>query len=48
MALGVKCGYCHALKKANSKKLDFASDEKPEKERAKDMLRMVAKINKKK
>lgn len=47
MALGVKCGYCHAPKKDNSKKLDFASDEKPEKERARDMLRMVAKINKK-
>lgn len=47
IALGVKCGYCHAPKKDDPKKLDFASDEKPEKEKARDMLRMVAKINKK-
>lgn len=47
LALGVKCGHCHAPRKDNPKKLDFASDEKPEKETARDMLRMTAKINKK-
>ena len=31
-ALGVKCNYCHAASKTDPKKLDFASDEKPEKE----------------
>jgi len=47
MALGVKCGYCHSPMKDNPRKMDFASDEKPEKERAREMMRMTAKINKK-
>ena len=47
MALGVKCGYCHAPMADNQRKLDFASDAKPEKETARDMMRMTAKINKK-
>lgn len=46
-ALGVKCGHCHASQKENPRKLDFASDEKPEKEMARRMLKMTARINKK-
>lgn len=47
-ALGVKCGFCHAPSKDSaSHKLDFASDAKPEKEIARHMFRMTAKINKK-
>lgn len=47
IALGVKCNYCHAQSKDNPRKLDFASDDKPEKETAREMMRMTAKINKK-
>ena len=46
-ALNVKCDFCHAKRTDDPKKLDFASDEKPEKEIARDMLRMTSKINKK-
>lgn len=46
-ALGVKCNFCHAPQADNPKKLDFASDAKPEKEMARNMMRMTAKINKK-
>jgi hypothetical protein len=47
-ALGVKCNFCHAASKdSSSKKLDFASDEKPEKNIAREMMRMTNKINKK-
>jgi hypothetical protein len=47
-ALGVKCSFCHAMSKDSaSHKLDFASDAKPEKEIARHMFRMTAKINKK-
>jgi hypothetical protein len=46
-ALGVKCGFCHAPRKDNPQKLDFASDENKHKEIARDMMRMTAKINKK-
>ena len=46
-ALGVKCGHCHASQIDNPRKLDFPSDAKPEKERARNMLRMTARINKK-
>ncbi|HEY4062408.1 MAG TPA: c-type cytochrome [Puia sp.] len=47
-ALGVKCGFCHAQSKdSTSHRLDFASDEKPEKNMARHMFRMTAKINKK-
>nr|WP_121271937.1 c-type cytochrome [Pedobacter schmidteae] len=46
-ALGVKCGYCHSPRKDNPKKLDFASDENPKKEEAREMMRMTNKINKK-
>lgn len=47
-ALGVKCNHCHAGAQVDGRfKLDFASDEKPEKEMARNMLKMTAKINKK-
>jgi hypothetical protein len=47
-ALGVKCNFCHAASKdSNSHRLDFASDEKPEKNIARKMYKMTAKINKK-
>ena len=46
-ALGVRCDFCHAKSKTEENKLDFASDEKPEKNTARKMLRMTAKINKK-
>ncbi len=47
VSLGVKCNHCHAPSKTNPKKLDFSSDEKPEKDVARGMMRMTAKINKK-
>lgn len=46
-ALGVKCGHCHAPSTVDPKKLDFASDAKIEKEIARKMMKMTAKINKK-
>jgi hypothetical protein len=45
-ALGVKCNFCHAQGKADPKRLDFASDEKPEKDMARQMMKMTSKINK--
>ena len=44
-ALGVSCGFCHA-EKAGSHQLDYASDAKPEKAIARQMMRMTLKINK--
>ena len=46
-ALGVKCNFCHAAQKENPKKLDFASDEKGEKDATREMMRMTNRINKK-
>jgi hypothetical protein len=43
--LGVGCGYCHA-KKEGTLLLDYASDEKPEKEIARSMIRLTIEINK--
>ncbi len=43
--LGIKCDFCHVPQKSDSSKLDFASDEKPEKEVAREMMRMTIKIN---
>jgi hypothetical protein len=43
-ALNVKCDFCHSPRKDDPKKMDFASDEKPEKEIARDMLRMTARL----
>ena len=46
--LGVSCLYCHVPKKdAVPKRMDFASDEKPEKRVAREMMKMSIKINKK-
>jgi hypothetical protein len=45
-ALGVRCSYCHVGPPgAAMADLDFASDDKPEKRKAREMLRMVAAIN---
>ncbi|NEU07822.1 c-type cytochrome [Flavihumibacter sp. R14] len=46
-ALGVKCGHCHASQDVNPRKLDFASDAKPEKDMARKMIQMTERINKK-
>jgi hypothetical protein len=46
-ALGVKCNFCHAASKDSANRLDFASDEKPEKDIARHMYKMAGKINKK-
>jgi hypothetical protein len=47
-ALGVKCNFCHAPSKDSaSHHLDFASDDKPEKNIARKMMKMTGKINKK-
>ena len=42
--LGVGCNFCHAEQKG-SHRLDYASDAKPEKEIARQMMRMTMKIN---
>ena len=44
-ALGVDCDYCHLLNK-NTKQYDYASDTLPEKETARDMMRMTLALNK--
>jgi hypothetical protein len=46
-ALGVRCNFCHGPSKDNPRKTDFAADNKPEKEIARDMMRMTTRINKK-
>ncbi len=46
-ALNFDCGDCHAQSTTDPGKLDFASDAKPEKEVAREMMRMVMKVNKK-
>jgi cytochrome c553 len=45
-ALGVRCNFCHA-RNAETNKMDMASDAKPEKEMARNMMKMTAKINEK-
>ncbi|MDB5157029.1 MAG: c-type cytochrome [Mucilaginibacter sp.] len=45
-SLGVKCNFCHA-RNDETKKMDFASDAKPEKKMAREMYLMATKINKK-
>jgi hypothetical protein len=42
-ALGVHCNFCHA--KGDDGKMDFASDARPEKNIAREMYKMTAKIN---
>jgi hypothetical protein len=46
-ALGVKCNFCHAKTKNDPEKLEYASDDKPEKEIARKMMIMTNDINKK-
>lgn len=46
-ALGVKCNFCHAPLADNPRKMDWASDAKPEKAMAREMFTMTGKINKK-
>jgi Photosynthetic reaction centre cytochrome C subunit len=47
-ALGVKCSFCHAPSKdTTNHHPDFASDDKPEKNIARKMMKMTSKINKK-
>src|SRR6185436_11868883 len=43
VSLGVKCTFCHVNKDDN---WDFASDEKPEKATAREMIKMLLNINK--
>ena len=45
-SLGVKCGFCHSYNQ-EQKSMDFASDVKKEKNTAREMWRMNAKLNKK-
>lgn len=45
-ALGVRCDFCHA-RNADGKGMDFASEAKPEKQMARDMFKMMDKINSK-
>jgi hypothetical protein len=45
-SLGVHCTFCHVRDEA-AKKMDFASDAKPEKTTARHMFQMMNKINKK-
>jgi hypothetical protein len=45
-SLGVRCNFCH-VRDAQTNKMDFASDAKPEKQAARDMFKMMSKINSK-
>ncbi|NIG53366.1 c-type cytochrome [Chitinophaga sp. Cy-1792] len=44
-SLSVKCNFCHAPGKDDPKKMDFASDDNPHKDIARDMMRMTDSIN---
>lgn len=44
--LNVSCDFCHAESKTNKNDLDYASDDKPEKEITRQMMKMTADINK--
>jgi len=47
VSLGVRCGFCHArLADTTKRGLDFASDKKEEKSRAREMITMTSFINK--
>lgn len=43
-SLGVRCNYCHARNDSTGK-INFASDANPHKNRAREMMRMMNKIN---
>lgn len=45
-SLDVSCDFCHTSGKTNKEDIDFASDDKPEKEIARMMMKMTASINK--
>ena len=45
-SLNVNCDFCHADSKSNPQDLDYTSDDKPEKEITRQMMRMTAMINK--
>lgn len=45
-ALNVGCDFCHAKSKINPTEPDFASDDKPEKEITRTMMKMTESINK--
>lgn len=45
-ALGVNCNFCHEKKKTTGTPYDYPSDVKPEKEIARNMMRMTNDINK--
>lgn len=45
-SLGVNCSHCHASKKDDPKKLDFAADSKMQKMIARGMIQMTDDINK--
>jgi hypothetical protein len=47
--LGVTCAYCHPFTKPDifPRRVDFVTDEKPEKRKAREMMRMTDKLNKK-
>lgn len=44
-ALGIDCNFCHAKSKKDPNQWDYPNDEKPEKEIARKMMKMVEKIN---
>ena len=50
-SLGVRCGFCHVanppLTPGGKPQMDFASDDKPEKKVAREMMKMTEAINKK-
>lgn len=46
-ALGVRCNFCHSPSATDPKKMDWASDAKPEKNMARQMYTMTDRINKK-
>jgi uncharacterized Fe-S center protein len=46
-ALGYKCMNCHAMSTTRPGDMDFASDAKPQKNTAREMMKMMMKINRK-
>ena len=45
-ALGIGCEFCHSKSKINVSEYDYASDDKPEKEITRKMMKMTEMINK--
>jgi tetratricopeptide (TPR) repeat protein len=46
MALGVRCTHCHVGQESDPRSMDFASDDKDDKQTAREMLKMTEAINK--